>query len=69
MTKQYKNKTHRALNDMNWDWSNDGYEYSEPHKKLRRNKIDGVMGGVCAGIGDYIGTIQAIPCVQQAFAM
>jgi len=55
MTKRYKNKAHRAMNDMNWDWSNDGYEYSEPHKKFRRNKIDGVMGGVCAGIGDYIG--------------
>jgi len=55
MTKRYKNKAHRAMNDMNWDWSNDGYEYSEPHKKFRRNKIDGVIGGVCAGIGDYIG--------------
>ena len=55
MTKQYKNKAHRAMNDMNWDWSDDGYEYSEPHKKLRRNKIDGVFGGVCAGFGDYFG--------------
>ena len=55
MTKRYKNKAHRAMNDMNWDWNNDGYEYSEPHKKLRRNKIDGVFGGVCAGFGDYFG--------------
>ncbi|WP_371396416.1 PspC domain-containing protein [Fretibacter rubidus] len=55
MTKRYKNKAHRAMNDMNWDWSDDGYEYSEPHKKLRRNKIDGVFGGVCAGFGDYFG--------------
>jgi phage shock protein C len=23
--------------------------------KLRRNKIDGVLGGVCAGIGDWLG--------------
>lgn len=55
MTKRYKNKVHRAMNDMNWDWSDDGYSYSEPQKKLRRNKIDGIMGGVCAGIGDYLG--------------
>jgi phage shock protein C len=40
---------------MNWDGDDDGYAYSEPDKKLRRNKIDGVLGGVCAGIGDYIG--------------
>lgn len=55
MTKRYKNRVHRALNDMNWEGDEDGYSYSEPHKKLRRNKIDGVFGGVCAGIGDYIG--------------
>ncbi len=55
MTKTpYKNKTHRMLNDMYWDGSDDGYEYSGP-KKLSRNKIDGMIGGVCAGIGDYIG--------------
>lgn len=60
MTKRYKNKAHRAMNDMNWDWSDDGYEYSEPHKKLRRNKIDGVFGGVCAGFGDYFGLDHAI---------
>lgn len=24
-------------------------------KRFRRNKIDGVFGGVCAGIGDYFG--------------
>lgn len=53
MTKRFKNKTHRAMNDMYWDGSDDGYEYSEPHKRLRRNKIDGVVGGVCAGLGDY----------------
>lgn len=55
MTKRYKNKAHRAMHDMDWDWSDDGYEYSEPHKKLRRNKIDGVLGGVCSGLGDYLG--------------
>ena len=54
MTKRYKNKAHRMLNDEYWDGSNDGYDYVGPHK-LRRNKIDGVFGGVCAGIGDYAG--------------
>ena len=32
--------------------------YDEPgygRPKLRRNKIDGVLGGVCAGIGDWLG--------------
>ena len=55
MTRRYKNRVHRALNDMEWMGDEDGYDYSEPHKKLRRNKIDGVIGGVCAGVGDYIG--------------
>ncbi len=54
MTKRYKNPIHRSLNDMNWAGNDDGYEYTGPHK-LRRNKIDGVIGGVCAGIGDYLG--------------
>ena len=43
------------MDDVNWDGDDDGYEYTEPHKRFRRNKIDGVLGGVCAGIGDYIG--------------
>ena len=54
MTKQYKNKFHRAMNDVNWEGDDDGYVYSEPRKLFRRNKIDGVIGGVCAGIGDYL---------------
>jgi phage shock protein C len=40
------------------DWSHyDDYNHAsdEGHKKLRRNKIDGVFGGVCSGIGDYFG--------------
>jgi phage shock protein C len=54
MTKRYKNKWDRSMNDMHWDGSEDGYEYSgKRSKRLRRNKIDGVLGGVCAGIGDY----------------
>lgn len=54
MTKRYKNPVHRSFHDYNWDGSEDGYEYVGP-RKFRRNKIDGVFGGVCAGIGDYIG--------------
>lgn len=54
MTKRYRNRTHRSMWDMNWDGSDDGYEYSGASgKRLRRNKIDGVLGGVCAGLGDY----------------
>ena len=55
MTKPYKNKFDRAVHDVDWEGDDDGYEYSQPGKRLRRNKIDGVVGGVCAGIGDYIG--------------
>ena len=29
-------------------------------KRLRRNKIDGVLGGVCAGFGDYFGISHTI---------
>lgn len=47
MTKPYNNNS-------NHDYDN-GYEHSEPRKQFRRNKIDGVMGGVCAGISDYTG--------------
>lgn len=27
----------------------------QPTRRLTRNKIDGKLGGVCAGIGDYLG--------------
>lgn len=54
MTRRYKNPIHRSMHDYNWDGSDDGYEYSGPNR-LRRNKIDGVLGGVCAGLGDYVG--------------
>ncbi|GHA89023.1 phage shock protein C [Algimonas arctica] len=54
MTKRYRNKTQRSLFDMDWDGSDDEYEYSGPNK-LRRNKIDGILGGVCAGLGDWLG--------------
>ncbi|MGJ8560805.1 MAG: PspC domain-containing protein [Litorimonas sp.] len=54
MSKNYRNKAHRMMNDAYWDGSDDGYEYSGPNK-LRRNKIDGILGGVCAGLGDWLG--------------
>ena len=43
---------------MNAYW--DGYrdardEMQEGPRRFRRNKIDGVLGGVCAGIADYSG--------------
>lgn len=40
---------------------NDDYDYDYDYAdhgqrpKLRRNKIDGILGGVCAGIGDWLG--------------
>lgn len=55
MTKRYRHKYERMVKDVNWDGDDDGYDYSEPQKKLRRNKIDGVLGGVCSGFGDYFG--------------
>jgi len=54
MTKRYRNPVQRSLLDENWDGGDDGHEYIGPHR-LRRNKIDGILGGVCAGIGDYLG--------------
>jgi len=53
MSRRYRNPIERSLRDNNWDGSDDGYEYSGP--KLRRNTVDGKLGGVCAGIGDYLG--------------
>ncbi len=47
MTKQYKTKPNH--------FDDNAYQYSEPRKDFRRNKIDGVLGGVCSGISDYTG--------------
>ena len=57
MSKRYRNKADRMMRDMYWDGSDDGYDYSQlpPHRRLTRNKVDGKLGGVCAGIGDYLG--------------
>jgi len=54
MGRKYRNKIHRSLVDETWEGDDDGYEYAGPNK-LRRNKIDGVFGGVCSGFGDYFG--------------
>ncbi len=54
MTKRYKRRVRRHLDDLDWDEVYEEHVYtSGGPKRLRRNKIDGVMGGVCAGIGDY----------------
>ena len=52
--RRYKDKWDRGMNDMNWDGSDDGYNYAG-RPPLRRNKIDGILGGVCAGVGDWLG--------------
>ena len=38
-----------------WDGYDDARDEIEAPKRFRRNKIDGVLGGVCAGIADYTG--------------
>lgn len=57
MSGKYRNKTDRMMRDMYWDGSDDGYEYSQKphHRRLTRNTVDGKLGGVCAGIADYLG--------------
>ena len=57
MTKRYKNRFDRAMRDENWgDGTYEEVEYiDDVPSRFRRNKIDGVWGGVCAGIGDYTG--------------
>ena len=52
VTRAYNNKSNHG-SDLESD--DNGYQYSKPRKQFRRNKIDGVIGGVCAGIGDYTG--------------
>jgi len=57
MTKRSKFDA-RDKGDWNsWETVHETHTYYEGpnHKKLRRNKIDGVFGGVCSGFGDYFG--------------
>lgn len=50
MTKRSK------FNEWNtWETVSEESEYGMRPRKFRRNKIDGVFGGVCSGVGDYIG--------------
>ena len=57
MTKRSKYERHETWEDKwgRWESHESGYEPSYSNKKLRRNKIDGVLGGVCSGFGDYLG--------------
>jgi len=56
MSARYRNKKDRMMRDANWDGSHDGYQYGAgPARRLTRNKVDGKLGGVCAGIADHLG--------------
>ncbi len=58
MTRRYRDEDDRMMRDANWDGSDDGYDYGYDYSRrppLRRNKIDGMLGGVCAGFGDWVG--------------
>jgi len=51
---------HKEVWEDKWGrWESYEADYGGPTftsgKKLRRNKIDGVFGGVCSGFGDYFG--------------
>lgn len=37
------------------DNDNSGFGDHRRRKPLRRNKVDGILGGVCAGLGDWLG--------------
>ena len=67
--RKYKNWADRAVHDMEWEGTSDGYEYSDPKKRLRRNKIDGVIGGVCAGLGDYFNIDPVVVRILAVVAM
>ncbi len=68
MSKRRKNTPryeHKEVWEDKWGrWESYEADYDEPYfrssRKLRRNKIDGVFGGVCAGFGDYFGLDHAI---------
>ena len=55
--KELERKEKEMMADAYWDGYEDAArERGEAReKRFRRNKIDGVLGGVCAGIGDYTG--------------
>lgn len=50
--------THRSKTYTDWDSAYEAPVTDKSDfqgKRLRRNKTDGVLGGVCAGFGDYFG--------------
>ena len=57
MTKRSKYERKETWEDKWGRWENyeSGYDVPKNQRgpKLRRNKIDGVFGGVCSGFGDY----------------
>ena len=57
MTKRYEKRIRRQLDDFDREDMYEEFTYTSGTgpKRLRRNKIDGCVGGVCAGIGDYFG--------------
>jgi len=63
MSKRKNNRPYRERKDVwedkygRWESYEADYEGADfaRNKKLRRNKIDGVLGGVCSGFGDYFG--------------
>jgi len=58
MTRRYRYEDEETL-------EREYYETSQT--KLRRNKIDGVFGGVCAGLADYFGTDVVIIRIAAVF--
>lgn len=67
--------TKRSRTEWNeWETVYESHAYNDYSgdkvKRLRRNKIDGVFGGVCAGIGDYFSldhTVTRIAFVISVF--
>ncbi|GLQ21583.1 PspC domain-containing protein [Algimonas porphyrae] len=53
MTRRYE-KTER-WEDEDGAWEQHERSDYNARPKLRRNKIDGILGGVCAGLGDWLG--------------
>ena len=56
MSKRGYKKTERWEDDYGvWEHVEEHSGHYNGRPPLRRNKIDGVLGGVCAGIGDWLG--------------
>ena len=59
MDRARRDEIERREKDMTanayWDGYDDARDELEAPKRFRRNKIDGVFGGVCAGFADWTG--------------